>query len=163
MLTLLAVRHGKSKWTEEGVSDHDRSLTKRGKRESRRIGRELARRGLIPDVIVSSTAKRARRTAKLIAKGCDCDREAYLQPGLYGGGLMEHLMTLRNLPDAVQVAMVVGHNPLLEDLTLALTDEPVTLLTATVACVDLPIVSWQEASLEPLGRLRFVFRGKDVA
>ena len=162
MPTLLVVRHGKSKWNEEGVADHDRSLAKRGRIESRRLGEELAQRDLVPDVILSSTAKRARSTAKQILKGSGHDEEPDLLPELYSGGPVEVLMALRGLPDAAQVAMIVGHNPLLEDLVSILTNEVVALPTATVACLDLLLTSWQEVGSETHGRVRFVFRGKDV-
>ena len=65
--TLLIMRHAKSSWSDDQVSDHERPLTARGKREAELMGRELVRRGLAPDLILTSTAKRARSTAKRVA------------------------------------------------------------------------------------------------
>ena len=123
MRTVLIMRHGKSKWSEEGVGDHDRSLAKRGKRDARRMGAEMRSRGLVPDVILSSTAKRARSTARRVAKAVGCDRDVLYEQGLYFDGLEPYLGALSNLPEDVCVAMIIGHNPLLEELIVSLTHE----------------------------------------
>jgi phosphohistidine phosphatase len=160
MLTLLVMRHGKSKWSEEGLADHDRSLAKRGRTESRRVGQALALRELVPDIILSSTAKRARTTVKQLLKGGGFEVEVSWHAGLYAGELSSHFGALSGLPDGVQVAMIVGHNPLLEELLELLTGRHVSLPTATVACVELPLAHWSELRHGTKGKLRFVFRGK---
>ena len=68
MKTLLILRHAKSSWNDENVLDHDRPLNKRGKRDAPRIGKLLYQSQLSPDLIISSTAKRARKTASKVAK-----------------------------------------------------------------------------------------------
>ena len=70
MKTLLILRHAKSSWKHEQISDHDRPLNKRGKRDAPRIGRLLRDRNLAPELIISSTAKRARKTAAKAAREC---------------------------------------------------------------------------------------------
>jgi len=59
MKTLLILRHAKSSWKHPELSDHDRPLNKRGKRDAPIIGKLLRKKGLVPDVIFSSTAVRA--------------------------------------------------------------------------------------------------------
>ena len=66
MKTLLLLRHGKSDWSA-GVSDADRPLAKRGRKAARAIGEFLSRAGAVPDVVVSSPARRAVETAELVA------------------------------------------------------------------------------------------------
>ena len=68
MKTLLILRHAKSSWNNPDLSDYDRSLNRRGKRDAPRMGKFLRQQSLIPDLIISSTAKRAKKTAKLFAK-----------------------------------------------------------------------------------------------
>jgi phosphohistidine phosphatase len=62
------VRHAKSSWKHPDLSDHDRPLNKRGKRDASQMGRLLKKENLVPDVIISSTAVRARATAAAVAK-----------------------------------------------------------------------------------------------
>jgi len=68
MKLVLILRHAKSSWKHPDVNDHDRPLNKRGKRDAPRMGEFLQDKHLVPDFIVSSTAKRARSTAKAVAK-----------------------------------------------------------------------------------------------
>jgi phosphohistidine phosphatase len=67
MKTLLILRHAKSSWKENGLADHDRSLNKRGRRDAPRIGELLRERGLVPDMILSSSAT---KKAALAVKFC---------------------------------------------------------------------------------------------
>jgi phosphohistidine phosphatase len=66
--TLLILRHAKSSWKFPDLADHDRPLNKRGKRDAPKIGNLLKEKDLVPDLIISSTAVRAKRTAKMVAK-----------------------------------------------------------------------------------------------
>ena len=67
MKTLIVMRHAKSSWKHPDVADHDRPLNKRGKQDAPRMGKLLRQQKLTPQVIVSSTATRARRTADAVA------------------------------------------------------------------------------------------------
>jgi len=67
MKTLLILRHAKSSWSHPGLSDHDRPLNKRGKRDAPRMGQLLREEGLLPDLIISSSAKRAKTTAERVS------------------------------------------------------------------------------------------------
>lgn len=66
--TLLILRHGKSSWKLPELADHDRPLNKRGKRDAPKIGNLLKEKDLVPDLIISSNAVRAEKTAKIVAK-----------------------------------------------------------------------------------------------
>jgi phosphohistidine phosphatase len=67
MKTLFILRHAKSSWKEQDLPDHDRPLNKRGKKDAPRMGKLLTDEDLIPDLIMSSTAARAKKTAELVA------------------------------------------------------------------------------------------------
>ena len=142
--TLLIMRHGKSRWDEEDADDLHRSLAKRGKRDSLRVGEEIAARGLVPEVILSSPAKRARSTVRRMIKGSGYSGDAIYDPDLYFEGVEPYLRNLSALPDKVGVAMVVGHNPVLEQLVHLLTGQAVRLPTAALACVNLPLDAWAD-------------------
>jgi len=152
--TVLLMRHGKSAWDEEGIEDHDRSLAKRGKREAAHMGQILRARDLLPDVILSSAAKRARSTARRVVKASEYSGEVIYDERLYFQGLEPYLERLSDLPDEAQSALLIGHNPLLEELVLLLSNEAVRLPTAAVACIDLSITSWASLNAGVKGKLR---------
>jgi len=68
MKTLLVLRHAKSSWNDPVLDDHARPLNKRGQRDARRMGELVREYGLIPDVVLSSDAVRARLTAEAVAE-----------------------------------------------------------------------------------------------
>ena len=74
MKTLLVLRHAKSSWDHTELADHDRPLNKRGMRTAPRMGRLLIERDLVPDLILCSTAVRARTTVV-------CRQPRCLSPG----------------------------------------------------------------------------------
>ncbi len=144
MKTLLIVRHAKSSWKHVEVADHDRPLTKRGKQDAKRLGQQLLDQDLVPQLIISSTAKRARATTKRIAEGAGYAGEIVLEHELYHAGPMGYIRTLQSLDNGLQRVMIVGHNPALEVLLEVLTGEAKWLPTGAMACVNLPVDTWPE-------------------
>ncbi len=71
MKQLIIMRHGKSSWAEAGLSDFDRPLKSRGISDAGNVARELVKRKIFPDMIISSPAKRAKSTALVVAKGLE--------------------------------------------------------------------------------------------
>src|ERR671934_2596347 len=86
MKSLLILRHAKSSWKHPELSDHDRPLNKRGKRDAPKIGHLLKEKDLVPDLIISSTAVRAEKTAKLVAKASKYKGNVTLTDSLYAAG-----------------------------------------------------------------------------
>lgn len=119
MRTLVLLRHAKSDWGTPGLTDHDRPLAPRGLRDAPRMGRWMAREGLVPDAALSSTAVRARRTARLALDAAGAPPEVLRLDGrLYGASAWG---ILRRAAEAAresggETLLVVGHNPGLEDL-----------------------------------------------
>lgn len=153
MKTLLILRHAKSDHADPGLTDHDRPLNERGKRDAPRVGERLLEAGLVPDVILSSTAKRARKTAGKVAEASGFAGKVQLLQELYLAPPLSYLHVLAGLDDSVSRAMVVGHNPGLEDLLHKFTGEPRPFPTAALACVELDVNSWSELGPNPRGRL----------
>jgi phosphohistidine phosphatase len=162
MKTLLILRHAKSAWDDPDVADHERPLNKRGKREAPRMGQLLRDENLVPDLIVSSTAKRARRTAKLVAEASGYEGEIELAETLYLAGAEAYLDALSKVPDQFQRVMVVGHNPGLEELVEVLTGEAESLPTAALAEIALSIVSWRQADESAEGKLVNVWQPREL-
>ncbi len=153
MKTLLILRHAKSSWKEEHLSDHDRPLNKRGRHDAPRIGKLIRKKGLQPQLIICSGAKRARETAGLVTEACGYKGELRFSEELYAAAPEAYISVLKALDDSYEQVMVVGHNPGLEELLGELTGEEQTLPTAALAQVALPIQTWSELDDSIDGRL----------
>ncbi len=162
MKTLLIVRHAKSDWGEPDRPDHDRPLKGRGKRAAQRMGRHLREQQLMPDLILCSTATRARKTAQLVAEACGYAGKIGEVEALYEGNADTYLATLRNAPAACERLMVVGHNPGLEELLETLTCKAERLPTAAVALVELPVNRWREVNADTAGALVQLWRPREL-
>lgn len=123
MKELLLLRHGKSD-RDIKVDDFDRPLKKRGIFEARRMGKWLKKKQLVPDVFLSSPAKRAIDTAKIVL--CELGVDSLLiqtDKALYATDLYELKTVLADYSHANQRVLLVGHNPELEDLLIHLVGE----------------------------------------
>jgi phosphohistidine phosphatase len=163
MKTLLLLRHAKSGWKDSGLPDHERPLNSRGKRDAPRIGRLLAEQGLVPDLIVSSPARRARKTAERVSEASGYVGAIDAAAELYPGGLPAIARTIRALPDASSRALLVGHNPGLEAFLAELTGRDERLPTAALAHIELSIDRWEEFDPGAGGQLVHLWRPKELS
>jgi phosphohistidine phosphatase len=154
MRTLLLLRHAKSSWKQPELKDHDRPLNKRGKREAPLVGKYLKEHDLVPDLILSSTARRARDTAQAAAEESGYEGEIEYNQDLYLSDTACCLDILQRLPDSVQRVLLVGHNPDMDDFLALLTEVNEHMGTAALAQIDLPISSWHELNEATDGRLK---------
>ena len=117
MKTLTIFRHAKSSWDFPDLTDHDRPLNKRGKRDAPIMGERLKESGIRPSLIVSSPAVRAWKTARTVAKQIGYPVE-FLQrePGLDHAGVNKLLDIIAVQDDGFNNIVIVGHNPGLTDL-----------------------------------------------
>jgi phosphohistidine phosphatase len=162
MKTLLILRHAKSSWEFTELPDHDRPLNNRGKRDAPRIGKMLLKEGLIPQVIISSSAIRAYSTAEKVAKACGYKGKILADSSLYGSGNTAYLNILQNQHDRFDIVMLVGHNPQSEELLEILTGKMVNMPTCAVACVKLSISRWKQLKDHTKGELVNIWRPKEL-
>lgn len=153
MKTLLILRHAKSSWNYPELSDYDRPLNARGKRDAPRMGKHLREQGLIPDRILTSSAKRARKTASRVAKACGYTGKVKKLDVFYDTVAGVYFETLQTLPDKYARVMVVGHNPTMEQLVGYLTGQAQRMPTAALAHIELPIEHWEALDLNTVGTL----------
>ena len=117
MLRLFLFRHAKSSWTDPGLDDNDRPLNPRGQRSAPLIGRFMRAHKLVPDLVLSSPARRARDTWKLASAELGTAPRLVMDEALYdfgnGGRILD---TVRSKADTAKSVMVVGHNPSIERL-----------------------------------------------
>lgn len=159
MKTLLIMRHGKAEDTSLGRMDRERLLVERGERESVRMADELAANGIIPDIVVASAAVRAHRTAELVAARLGVARLATHQK-LYNAASGVYVAVLRELPADIDAALLVGHNPTLEELATRWSGEDLEMATAAVAHFALDIDDWSKLHLGDRHRLLHFWKPK---
>jgi phosphohistidine phosphatase len=136
--TLYLLRHAKSDWSDPSLPDHDRPLNKRGKRARRAVADHVT--GMAVDLVVCSTARRARATAKPVVEALGCAVE--YDRSVYGAGPDELLDVLRALDDGLGAVMLVGHNPSMEDLTDVLCGASPAFPTAALGTIQLDVNHW---------------------
>lgn len=146
MKTLLIMRHAKSSWEDESLPDHDRPLNDRGIRDAPRMGEYIVKKGFVADAILTSSARRARRTAEAVAEAMNRREIVEVIDALYLADPLVYLASLRHLPEEARVVVVVGHNPGVSGWASKLTHRQIELPTAAVACITLPIDDWSTIS-----------------
>jgi phosphohistidine phosphatase SixA len=109
MKTLLVLRHGKSSWSDPTLDDHERPLNKRGRRDGPRMGKLVRKYGLMPDVVISSDAVRARLTAEAVVQAARYAGEILLDQQLYMASPAHTLSLLRTVRENAEIVMIVGH------------------------------------------------------
>ena len=141
MKRLHILRHTKSSWDDEGLPDHERPLAPRGEKAAVLIAEHVRSVGIAPSLVLCSTAVRARQTLAALLPVLPGDVEILLEDDLYGASLDALIERLREVDDRVGTVLVVGHNPTLHALALALTGRGDALdrfPTGALATVALP-------------------------
>ena len=110
MKTLYLLRHAKSSWKDRGLDDLDRPLNKRGRETAKTMAAHLRRAKITFDLVLCSTAARAKQTLEPIAKAIKPPRVVF-ESRIYAVAQPELLKYLRGLPETVECALMIGHNP----------------------------------------------------
>lgn len=162
MKQLLILRHAKSSWSDDSLADHDRPLNKRGKGDAPRMGKLLAQEDLTPDLIITSSAKRAQMTAEAVADSSGYDEEIIATRALYMASPDDYIEALNQLPDSNNLIMVVGHNPGVEYLVQELTGSWERMPTAALAYVELSVDRWRDLAIDTAGNLLALWLPKEL-
>jgi len=160
--TLLVLRHAKSSWKDHDLSDHDRPLNKRGKKDAERMGKFIFEQQLVPELILSSSAKRAQKTALRVADEIEFDGTLTISRELYSFGYEAYLEMLSELPKEINSVMIIGHNPGLEELIETLIGEYRRITTASLAQIIIDIEEWDEINQEPEAKLTNLWQPKNI-
>lgn len=148
MKTLYVIRHAKSSWDDMDLNDFERPLNERGKRDAPRMGVRLKMKGVLPDTILSSPAKRAFSTAKRIAKVIGFPKDKIkTDRQLYHAGEETILSLVQTIKNKHNIAFVVGHNPGLTDFvnTLRIDDiEIENIPTSGIVMFEIDIENWEQ-------------------
>ncbi len=151
MKTILLLRHAKSDWSDPSLVDFDRPLANRGLKDAPRMGDVLAGYNFVPDIIISSPARRAKQTAKHVAEACGYTKSIQWQESFYGATSDALISSLQQLNNRIDRPLLVGHNPTMEETVAELlTDDGtgawtgwfIRIPTAGLVCLDVDIVDW---------------------
>jgi phosphohistidine phosphatase len=124
MKTVILIRHAKSSWDDPSMSDFDRPLNDRGKKDAPEMAARLLKRKQKLDAFISSPAKRAKKTAAIFAKEYGIDKdELVLVDKLYHASERDFLEVISQLPETLENIAVFSHNPGLTDFVNTLTDK----------------------------------------
>ncbi len=120
MLTLVLLRHAKSSWNNPTLPDQDRPLATRGTKDAPVMGRAMAERGIDPDLVLCSPARRTRDTLALVLHELKVEPEVVYKDELYHPSPVEMLELLHEVPASASRLLIVGHNPELQAFALNL-------------------------------------------
>lgn len=163
MKSLLILRHAKSSWKNRYLSDHDRPLNKRGKRDAPRMGQLIRNEDLLPDMILTSSAVRALKTAEAVADECSFEDEIQIVRSFYHGSIGTYLDVLSQVTDDYSRVLIVGHNPGLEDFLEELAGGWERLPTAALAHISLPLTSWMNFDEQIEGHLENLWIPRELS
>ena len=146
--TLILVRHAKSSWKNLDLDDHDRPLNKRGKRDLPEMGERLKGEIEGPALIISSTAKRATKTAKGLCQALGYELDCIkLDAEVFGASKQKLIKVIRSTSNTSDQIMLVGHNPGMAEAADYLSRSKITSMpTCAVAIFKFAIEEWIEVN-----------------
>ena len=162
MKTLLLMRHAKSSWKDNDLPDFDRPLNKRGEKDAPRMGKLIKKEKLVPDIILSSPAVRAKETTLAVIDKVGYEDDVQYLDSLYLGEPENYFKALLALSDDIDHVLVVGHNPGLETVLQILSGKVESLPTGAIAYLQVPIRTWKALSTEIDAHLVKIWRPKDL-
>ena len=141
---LFIYRHAKSDWDADYNTDHERPLAQRGIKSAAVMGRLLAASGQVPQLVVTSSALRARQTLEHSIQAGSWNCDIVEDDSLYYGGEQAALQLIQSLPDSISSVMLVGHEPKWSTITSTLIGGgDVVFKTAVMARIDFEVESWK--------------------
>ena len=162
MKMLFLLRHAKAVSGSDSSRDLDRSLNDQGRRQAERVGEYLKERNIGLDLVLSSTARRARETTELVLAAAECVTEVRYDPRIYEASRQQLLAVVSEIEEEKSKVLLVGHNPALEELLQRLTGRFDSMATGTLAKVDLKASHWTEAA-DQEGHLDWLVRPQELA
>ncbi|MEQ8334143.1 histidine phosphatase family protein [Nisaea sp.] len=168
--TLLLLRHAKSSWSAPAHNDFERPLNPRGERAATIVGMMMKQEGIVPDLILCSSARRTLQTMDLIRpylpRACPVEKSSTI----YEAGIEQIFAALAEVPDNIKMLLVIGHNPGLERLAVSLCGEAVgedmvrlreKFPTGALAFIELKIDDWKKIA-PGTGQLQRFVTPKDL-
>jgi phosphohistidine phosphatase len=161
MNTLFLLRHAKSHPKDETLPDFERPLNRRGKRAAESVGHYLRSNASVPELILSSPAVRTREMVELFIKATKWTSEVRYDQRIYAADGMRLAEVVAQIENDRKVALIVGHNPGVEELLLLLTGNSEQLPAGSVAKIRLKATKWAN-SVDKSARLEWLVTPREL-
>jgi len=150
MKKIYLIRHAKSSWKDTALNDFDRPLNGRGKRDVVFMGKRLKMFDVLPDLIYTSPAKRALKTAKEIAKEIECEKKKIISTeSLYEGSYESYLELIHAIDDKYTSIFIIAHNPAITEVGERLSGAILSNIpTCAIVCISFDVASFKEITEE---------------
>ncbi len=147
MKTLVLIRHAKSSWKNSKLSDHERPLNNRGKGDAPLLAERLRKISLIPDLLISSSAKRAIETANFFISAFEDIESSIVVPSFYESSLEISYDIIHNIAESHSIVFLVGHNPIIQFLSEDLCGQNLGHVpTCSAISIQFHVDTWQAVS-----------------
>jgi len=160
--SIIIFRHGKSDWDAVYSIDHDRPLSKRGISASKKMGIFLKKKNQIPDIVISSSAERAKNTAKLAIKAGNWNSNFYIDERIYGRSSDFLLELAKLIDDRHKSICFVGHEPTCSSFISLSTFHSARFKTASMAKINFFSDSWSGIEFGR-GTLEWLISPKEIS
>jgi phosphohistidine phosphatase len=162
MKILLLLRHAKSSWKDGNLKDFDRPLNGRGRKAAQAIGRYIGKQGLVPDLVLSSPAVRARETTSIVSATARLPTELRYDERIYEADPQRLIEVISQIEEKVGSVLLVGHNPGIEDLLGLIVGSSQHMPTGAFAKIRLGGVDrWSEVA-EAKATLELMIKPRDI-
>ena len=143
MKTIILFRHGKSDMINHLLNDHDRPLTNEGINETEKMGDYLFKKNEIPDIVISSTAKRAKHTTEVAMNSGKWKSSIAFDNIIYSGSTNDLLILIKEQNDKYNSICLVGHEPKFSNFVdLSTNKEHTQFSTAAIAKINFNLPKW---------------------
>lgn len=141
--TIYFIRHSKAK--KEGNSDFDRDLSEKGRQNAEFMGKRLKKYKVLPDMIFASPAKRAIKSANLLARETKFKKDIIQVKALYNASLENMLEFINSINDKYNTIFIVGHNPSITQISELLSDSDIgNIPTGGIFCIKFDCCSFKD-------------------
>ena len=161
MRTLYLLRHAKSSWKDESLVDFERPLAGRGRRACETIAGLIRSEQIEFDLLLSSTAVRARETIERIRQMAKLRNELRFDERIYEASTDRLLEVISQIENDRKNVLLIGHNPGFEELLQLLTGDAERVPTACLVKIKFKISKWSEVGANQ-GTLEWIVRPKDL-
>jgi len=162
MKRVYLIRHAKSSWKDMSLDDFDRPLNKRGKANAPMMGERLSVKGVKPDLIISSPAKRAKMTAEVLAEKVTYEKEILFDDDIYDAFIEDLEDILRAVSDSNRCIFLIGHNPELNDLVQHYVHFDENLPTCGIVEIEFDCEAWRDISMRNAKLISFDYPKKNI-
>jgi len=150
MKKIYLIRHAKSSWKDETLDDFERTLNGRGKRDVAFMGKRLKMFNVMPDIIYTSPAKRAEKTAKELASEINCEKKKIKSiDSLYESSYEQYMELIHSIDDTNSSIFIIAHNPTITEVGERLSGAILSNIpTCAIVCISFEVESFKEITEE---------------